>query len=257
MKLRVISKITGTKPVMANIILKAAHVKRKPLIAVGLGVLFTLAVVLRWSLSPVHFVGGFSPKDFKEIQGVVRQEMWRRVFPSLSMKTIVEAPGSLWFLARSRIEQVDVFEGGEHVRVRVRTPLGLYGYAMQKSRTKDSQPAWRVLSTRLLNPQIIKKLESYAGFTKLQPKGGSGLLGGRLPSLFVTLAVYPERVPDRISIPLEPRGLGSNNASLSLGVQRVVQDDTPSALTSRQGPVDSVDQFSASLSNRAALQLKP
>jgi len=123
--------------------------KRKIYIALGLVVLFGVAVVWVGKHPSPHFVGGFSPQDFKEIQKVIRQTMWRGAFPNFSTRTLAATPGSLWRLATSRIEAVDVFPGGSDCRVHVRTAQGIHLFLMQKSTPKSGQTNWQISNQRL------------------------------------------------------------------------------------------------------------
>jgi hypothetical protein len=223
--------------------------KRKIYIALGLVVLFGVAVVWVGQHPTPHFVGGFSPKDFKEIQKVIRQTMWRGAFPNFSTRTVAATPGSLWCLATSRIEQVDVFPGGTECRVHVQTPQGIQLFGMRKSSSKSGQTNWQIWGQRLAGQALIKRLESWRGFAKFAVNGGVGLLGGRLPGVFYTPAVYPDTVP---TIPTtEPLGLDLNPISISF----LRDDSKPTA--SKQDVILSEGQFSGWLSNRAKLELRP
>ena len=215
--------------------------------------LFTLALVFFSAHPSVHFTGPFAPKDVKEIQRGVRQEMWRRAFPRFSMQTIAAAPKLLWSLATSRVEQIDVFEGGQFVRVRVRSPLGDHIYGMSKSFPKPGQPSWRITGGRPAGPWL-KEADSWGGYAKLPLKGGFGLIGGRLPQSFVTPVDYYSRTHP--SVPFEPRSLDSNQISLSYVMHPLILDKAPSAITCWQDPAFPADRFSGSLSNLTRLQLR-
>ena len=226
--------------------------KGKIYIALGLVALSAVAFVLVGRHPAPHFVGGFSPKDFTEIQKVIRQTMWRGAFPNFSTRTAAAAPGSLWCLATSRIEQVDVFPGGTECRVHVQTPKGIQLFGMKKSTSKSGQTNWQIWGQRLAGQALIKRLESWRGFAKFAVNGGVGLLGGRLPGVFYTPAVYPDTVPTIPTIPTtEPLGLDLNPISMSFPRD----DSKPSA--SKQDVILSEGQFSGSLSNRAKLELRP
>lgn len=120
--------------------------KGKIYIALGLVVLSAVTFVLVGQHPTPHFVGGFSPKDFKEIQKVIRQTMWQGAFPNFSTRTLASTPGSLWCLATSRIEQVDVFPGGTECRVHVQTPQGIHLFGMKKS--TSGQTNWQIWGQR-------------------------------------------------------------------------------------------------------------
>ena len=151
-------------------------------------------------------------------------------------------------LATSRVEEMDVFAGGQDVRVHVRSPLGNHIYGMHKSSPKPGQPSWRITGGRPAGPWL-KEVESWGVYAKLGLKGGFGLVGGRLPQSFVTPVDYYSRTHP--SVPSEPRSLGSNQISLSYEVQPLILDKASLAI-----PAHSADQFSASLSNLTTLQLR-
>jgi len=199
--------------------------KRKIYTALGLVVLFGVAVVWVGVHPSPHFVGGFSPQDFKEIQKMIRQTMWRGAFPNFSTRTFAATPGSLWCLATSRIEQVDVFPGGTWCCVRVRTPQGIHLFDMQKS----GQTNWQITSQGLVGEGLIKKHESVRGFAKLPVKGGVGLLGGKLPAVFYTPAVYSDQFESDVLLLDPPRpehfGLDLNPISVSYGLSNRAKVD--------------------------------
>lgn len=96
---------------------------------------------------------------------------------------------------------------------------------------------------------LINRLESWRGFAKFPVKGGVGLLGGKLPAIFYTPAVYPDTVP---TIPTtEPLGLDLKPISISFPWD----DSKPTP--SKQDAILSEGQFSGWLSNRANLELRP
>src|SRR6185295_7257295 len=99
--------------------------KCKIYIVFGLVVLCGLAIVWPGKQPSPRFVGGLSTEDFKEVQKIMSQTMWQSAFPGLSTKTLATFPGSFWRLATSRIEQVDVFPGGNWCLVLVRSPVGV------------------------------------------------------------------------------------------------------------------------------------
>jgi hypothetical protein len=154
--------------------------KRKIYMALGLVVLCGLAVAWFGKRPPARFVGGFSTEDFKEVQKIIRQTMWQRAFPGFSAKTLATFPGSLWRLATSRIEQVNVFPGGTACVVLVRTPVGIELFDVQKSAQK---PRWQIKSQGPAGEGLIKKLESIGGFAKFTVKRDIGLIGGELPAV--------------------------------------------------------------------------
>jgi hypothetical protein len=233
----------------------AAQMKRNTYIALSLVVLLGVVIIWLKGRSSPHFVGGFSVEDYKEVQKVIRQTMWRRAFPNFSTKTITAAPGSLYGLAISRIEQLDVFEGGTSCRARVRTALGIHLFAMQKSAPKPGQPIWTISSERSSAGQdFIEKIESWRGFAKFPVKGGFGLMGGKLPAVFITPAVYPER-----SIAATPEGLpvDSNPGVISYERHRLFLPDGSQSPTRGREVILTEGQFSGLLSNRAKLNLRP
>src|SRR5215472_10911440 len=125
--------------------------RRKIYVALVLVVLFAVAVVWVGEHRSPHFVGGFSPRDFKEIQKVIRQTMWRGAFPNFSRRTLAATPGSLWCLATSRIEEVNVFPGGDYCHVHVRTPQGVHLFDMHNS----GQTNWQISSHGLVGEGLI------------------------------------------------------------------------------------------------------
>ena len=230
--------------------------KRNTYVVLGLAVLLSVVVAWLKGRSSPHFVGGFSPEDFNQIQKVIRQTMWRRAFPNFSTKTITAAPGSLCRLAISRIEQVDVFEGGTSCRVRVQTPLGIDLFGMQKAVPKPGQTNWTIDSERLsAGKDFIKKIESWRGFAKLSVKGGSGLVGGKLPAVFYTPAVYPE-LP-RFIPTMEGRPVDLTPGDVSYERHRFFLPDDSPPTTSRRELILTEGKFSGVLSNRAKLDLRP
>ena len=173
-----------------------------------------------------HFVGGFSPQDFKEIQKMIRHAMWRGAFPNLSTRTLAATPGSLWCLATSRIEQVDVFPGGRSCYVRVRTPQGIQLFDVQAV-FQSGQTNWQISSHGLVGQALLKRVGT-TGFASFPVEGGGGLFGGKLPAVFYTPAVYhdqfesevllsPHPDPEHFGLDLNPVGLSyelSNRARL-------------------------------------------
>jgi hypothetical protein len=234
--------------------------KRKIYKALGLVVLFGAAEVWVGEHKSPHFVGGFSPHDFKEIQKVIRQAMWRGAFPNFSVRTLAATPGSLWRLATSRIEQVDVFPGGTSCNVHVRTPQGINLFDMQPV-FQAGQTNWQIRSQGLVGKMALKRLGT-TGFAWFPVKGGLGLFGGKLPAVFYTPAVYHDQFESDVLLLYHPAadpghfGLGSNPISVSYEPHPVLpwKDLKPS--TSRHDAVLSEGQFSGWLSNRAQLELR-
>jgi hypothetical protein len=196
--------------------------KRKIYIALGLVVLFGPAFVWVGEHRSPHFVGGFSPRDFKESQKVIRYTMWREAFPNFSKRTLAATPGSLWCLLTSRIEQVDVFPGGRFCRVHVRTPQGINLFDVQAV-FQSGRTNWQIGSHGLVGEAALKRLGS-TGFAKFTVKGGVGLRGGKLPAVFYTPAVYEDQFETDVLLIHPPRpdpdhfGLESNPISLSYGL---------------------------------------
>ena len=204
--------------------------KRKVCIALGLVVLFGAAVVWVAEHKSPHFVGGFSPHDFKEVQKVIRQAMWRGAFPNFSTRTLAASPGSLWCLATSRIEQVGVFPGGRSCNVHVRTPQGINLFDMQAV-FQSGKTNWQISSQGLVGEATLKRLGT-TGFARFPVKGGVGLLGGKLPAVFYTPAVYHDQFesdvlllhhfdpdPDHFGLDLNPISVSyglSNRAKVDL-----------------------------------------
>jgi hypothetical protein len=212
--------------------------KRKFLILTGTVVLFVGAIVLFWGDTPKHFVGPFTPKDVGEIQRVVRQDVWRRAYPRFSVTTIPAMPRALWFLATSRVEQIDVLPGSEKAGVRLHSPLGNYAYGITKSKI-GPQTAWRITSVIPPGPWLksVESLRQPPGtvfaYESLRIEGGWGLIGGRLPRSFVAPTNSTFQTP------------------------RSVFETSPLAAPSGQDHVHSADEFSESLSGAATLQLRP
>ncbi len=207
-----------------------------------------------WS-SSAHWVGAFSPQDFKEVQEAIRLAVLRKA----ATQPPSEVPASMWSLATSRIDQVDVFPKGEQVRVRVQTPKGLCLYLVRKQRLKPGQTGWQIKSSISPSPQLLEKMESWGNFAKLQVKGGFGLIGGKLPRAFITPAVYEGPVFLFEDLPDSTKQL-TNEVTLTYGAQPKVavdRDYVPRRTQSPQPPLKTVEQFSASLTNLNVLELKP
>jgi hypothetical protein len=208
-----------------------------------------------------HFVGGFSPKDFKEIQKVIRNTMWQGAFPDFSRRTLAATPRSLWGLATSRIEQVDVFPGGRSCNVHVRTPQGIHLFDMQAV-FQSGQTNWQISRHGVVGEALLKRLGS-TGFARFQVKGGAGLRGGKLPTVFYTPAVYRDQFESEVLLHNPPApdpsrfGQDLNPISVSYEPHRVFPwgDSKPTA--PRHDVIVSEGQFSGSLSNRAKLELRP
>jgi hypothetical protein len=203
--------------------------KRKICIALGLVVLFGAAVVWVAEHKSPHFVGGVSPHDFKEIQKVIRQAMWRGAFPNFSTRTLVATPKSLWCLGTSRIEQVDVFPGGTYCYVHVRTPQGINLFDMQAV-FQSGKTNWQISSQGLVGEAALKRLGS-TGFAKFLVRGGVGLLGGKLPTVFYTPAVYHDQFESDVLLlhHFDPDpdhfGLDLNPISVSYGLSNRAKVD--------------------------------
>lgn len=235
-----------------------AQMRRRTYIALGLVVLFSVVIFWLNGRTSPRFVGGFSAEDFKEVQKVIRHTMWRRAFPGFSAKTFTAAPGSLWRLTISRIQRVYVYAGGTWCEVVVWTPLGIDLFEMQKSAPKPGQTNWRITSEMgSAGAALIKKIEGYGG-AKLPVKGGFGLLGGKLPAVFYTPAVYREHFfGDTSPTSGQALGLASNQVSLSFEARSVLLDDDSRSRKSRHDSIAPGEQFSGWLSNHNELQLRP
>lgn len=235
--------------------------KRKIYMALGLVVLFGVALVWVGEHRSPHFVGRFSPRDFKEIQKVIRQTMWRGAFPNFSTRTLAETPGSLWCLATSRIEQVDVFPGGTSCYVHVRTPRGINLFDMQAV-FQSGRTNWQISGQGLIGAAQLKRLGS-TGFAKFPVKGGVGLLGGKLPEVFYTPAIYHDQFESEVLLLGHPDpdpdhfGLASNPIRVSYEPHPVFLWDDPKPTTSKHDVILSEGQFSGWLSNRAKVKLRP
>jgi hypothetical protein len=64
-----------------------------------------------------------SREDIAQVRRAVRDDLWHRVFPSMSWRTLQEAPHSLLVLASCRIKEVTLHPG-EMVQVRMRSCFG-------------------------------------------------------------------------------------------------------------------------------------
>jgi hypothetical protein len=153
----------------------AALMKRKTVIALGcLAMVFAVMVLLDWRYSQTG-VNALSTKDFREIQQTIRRSMWRTAFPDFSLQTIMASPGSLYRLAFSHIQQMDLSERGNYVRVGVQTPAGLYLYDVRMCFSKIGEPSWQIDYQRRAGNFMYF---SSAGHTVIPVKHGYGLIAG-------------------------------------------------------------------------------
>jgi hypothetical protein len=203
--------------------------KRKALTVLGLVLLFSLIVIwLRGHHEP--FLGGFSPGDVKEIQSVIRHDLWQRAFTHFS---IASSSRLLWTMATSRVKQIDVSPDNRRVLVLVHSALGDSVYDMHQDSSQNGPTRWRISSLRPAGPWL-KQVEFYGTFAKLSINGGLGLglTGEKLPPSFDIPPPHP--IPP---VSPSPEIFGP-------------------AARSRQDSVHSTAQFSESLSNVATLQLR-
>jgi hypothetical protein len=202
--------------------------KPKALKVLGLVLLFSLIVL--WFRGRPHepFVGAFSQNDVKEIQSVIRHDLWQRAFTRFS---IASSSKSLWSLATSRVKQIDVSPDNRGAMVVVHSALGDSVYQMRQASSKDGPAHWQISTVSPPGPWL-KKWESYGTWARLPINGGLGLglMGGKLPPSF---DIPPPHPSPPVSPPLELFGPHTPPAS-----------------------VHSAAQFSASLSNAATLQLR-
>jgi hypothetical protein len=74
-----------------------------------------------------------SRAEIAQVRHAVRDDLWHRVFPSVSWRTLQEAPHALRLLASCRIEEVTL-NPGEMVQVRLRSCFGECFCLLQKGK---------------------------------------------------------------------------------------------------------------------------
>ena len=190
-----------------------------------MALVFAVMVLLDWRSSQTG-VTALSAKDFREIQQLIRRSMWQKAFPDFSVQTILASPGSLYRLAFSHIQQMEVHEDN-FVTVPVQTPSGLYLYGMQTRPWEAGPPRWQIAYQARSGPMFANAVDLW-GYTVIPVKHGYGLVAGS-PRPGYVLPALP-----RFPFPLS---------------------DSPEVAPKPQ-PVLGQEQFAAGLSNQTRMTLK-